>query len=134
MIRIKLAEITESVELVRAHLPTTYDRFAGLGLVKDGIYKRVEYAIENVFDICAIINTDLRLGVPGADEEIIENLVSRGVLSRDMQQKLKAMRGFRNIVVHRYGRIDDRIAFELLQRNLQDFEEFRTVIEEFLTH
>ena len=49
-----------------------------------------------------------------------------------MGEKLKAMRGFRNIVVHRYGRIDDRIAFEILKENLQDFYAFIRKIEEFL--
>jgi len=33
--------------------------------VKDGICKRIEFAIEDVFDICAIINADLDLGTPG---------------------------------------------------------------------
>jgi len=42
-----------------------------MGLIKDGIYKRVEFAVENVFDICAIINTDLVLGVPSDDEDIM---------------------------------------------------------------
>jgi len=57
----------ESVALVREHLPLSVDEFVEMGLVKDGIYKRLEYAIENVFDICAILNADLSLGVPGTD-------------------------------------------------------------------
>jgi len=38
-----------------------------------------------------------------------------------MQDKIHAMRGFRNIVVHRYGTIDDALAFSLLQENIGDF-------------
>ncbi len=64
VIRIKLQEMEESVDLVREHLPDTVNAFLDLGIVRDGIYKRIEYAIENVFDICAILNTDLKLGVP----------------------------------------------------------------------
>jgi len=101
-------------------------------LIKDGIYKRIEFAIENVFDICAIINTDLELGIPSDDKDIIENLVRNEILSEEMGEKLKAMKGFRNIVVHRYGRIDDRIAFEILKENLPDFYAFIRKIEEFL--
>jgi|GEM_PF-3766708 len=63
-IRIKLAIITDSIELVESHLPSDVEEFTKLGLVKDGIYKRVEYAIENVFDICAMINADMRFGIP----------------------------------------------------------------------
>ncbi len=102
-IRIKLQEMSESLAMVGEHLPDSVDSFEQLGIVKDGIYKRIEYAIENVFDICAILNADLHLGIPRADEDILENLIRHGVLTPEMRQNLKAMKGFRNIIVHRYG-------------------------------
>lgn len=132
LIRTKVKEIEESIGLVEEHLPGTFDEFASMGLIKDGIYKRVEFAVENVFDICAIINTDLVLGVPSDDEEIIENLVKSEILSEEMRAKLKAMRGFRNIVVHKYGKIDDKLAFTLLKENLLDFYAFIKRVEAFL--
>lgn len=92
----------------------------------------IEYAIGNVFDICAILNTDLHLGVPGADGDILEHLVQHGVISPVMQQRLKAMKGFRNIVVHRYGAINNALAFSILQEHLGDFSLFRQEIERFL--
>jgi len=73
IIRIKLATIVDSVELVTAHLPSNIEEFVNLGLVKDGIYKRIEYAIENVLDICAIINADLNLGIPESEDDIIHH-------------------------------------------------------------
>ncbi|MFO8109256.1 MAG: HepT-like ribonuclease domain-containing protein [Thermoplasmata archaeon] len=36
-----------------------------------------------------------------------------------------------NALVHRYGKIDDRIAQEILVEHLDDFYEFNEVIEEF---
>lgn len=134
IIRTKIKEMEESIRLVEEHLPDTFEEFSDLGLIKDGIYKRVEFAIENVFDICAIINTDLELGIPSEDEDIIANLVKNRILSGEMREKLKAMRGFRNIVVHRYGGIDDMIAFEILKENLLDFYAFIEGIEESLAH
>jgi len=35
-------------------------------------------------------------------------------------------------VVHRYGKIDDRIAYEILRENLGDFYDFVEMIGEFL--
>jgi uncharacterized protein YutE (UPF0331/DUF86 family) len=132
LIRIKLTEMEESVELVQRHLPGSLDPFLKLGLVKDGIYKRIEFAIEHVFDICAILNTDLRLGIPGNDEDIFDHLQMHGILSRSMRQNLKAMKGFRNIVVHRYGQIDDRLAYAILMEHINDFRLFRHEMEDFL--
>ena len=134
IIRTKIKEMEESIRLVEEHLPDTFEEFSDLGLIKDGIYKRVEFAIENVFDICAIINTDLELGIPSEDEDIIANLVKNKILSGEMREKLKAMRGFRNIVVHRYGGIDDMITFEILKGNLLDFYAFIEMTEESLAH
>ncbi len=132
IIRTKMKEIEESIRLVEEHLPESFEEFSNLGLVKDGIYKRVEFAIENVFDICAIINADLNLGIPGSDEDIVENLIKNNILSMKMKEKLKMMKGFRNILVHRYGKIDDKLAFRILKENLGDFYEFMREIEEFL--
>jgi len=131
-IRIKLQEMTESIDMVKEHLPDSVDSFRQLGIVKDGIYKRAEYAIENIFDICAILNADLQLGVPGTDENILDNLVQHGVLAPTMRQNLKAMKGFRNIVVHRYGAIDDALAFSILEEHIGDFALFRQEVEHFL--
>ncbi len=132
MIRTKMKEIEESVKSVEDEIPGEYERFKRLGLVKDGIYKRIEFAIENVFDICAVINSDLDLGVPEGDEEIVDNLVEEGVLDEMLKEKLSRMKGFRNIVVHRYGKIDDRIAYEILRENIGDFYDFVGLIGEFL--
>lgn len=123
VIRIKLQEMSESVDMVREHLPDSVESFGRLGIIKDGIYKRIEYAI---------VNADLRLGVPATDEDILENLVRHGVFGPEMRQSLKAMKGFRNIVVHRYGAIDDAIAFSILTERIGDFALFRQEVERFL--
>lgn len=91
VIRVKIKEIREGVLLVREHLPENANEFRNLGLVKDGIYKRIEFAIEDVFDICAILNTDLNLGIPGEDEDILLHLVDKGILTTIMQDKIHAI-------------------------------------------
>ena len=82
IIRIKLKDIRDSLEKVKSNLPQTLEEFLNLGLVKDGIYKKVEFMIENVLDICKIINTDLNLGLPKKDVDIIENLVRHKIISK----------------------------------------------------
>ena len=128
----KIAEVEESIDMVKKNLPGHMDGFISLGIIKDGIYKRLEYAIENVFDICHVINADLSLGVPSSEEDVIQNLKTEDILDADISNRLKNMRRFRNIVVHRYGKIDDRIAFSLLESELEDFTLFTGRIMAFL--
>ena len=47
LILAKLTQMEESVLLVKKHLPESFEAFLDMGLMKDGIYKRIEYAIEN---------------------------------------------------------------------------------------
>lgn len=128
----KIAEVEESIDMEKKNLPGHMDEFISLGIIKDGIYKRLEYAIENVFDICHVINADLSLGVPSSEEDVIQNLKTEDILDADISNRLKNMRRFRNIVVHRYGKIDDRIAFSLLESELEDFTLFTGRIMAFL--
>jgi uncharacterized protein YutE (UPF0331/DUF86 family) len=133
IIRVKITEIRECIDLVRENLPDSLEDFLQLGLIKDGIYKRMEFAIEDVFDICAILNTDFSLGIPEGDEDILDHLAGEGILNPQLLRKIRYMRGFRNIVVHRYGKIDDRLVFSLLNKHLGDFSEFIEEIESILT-
>jgi uncharacterized protein YutE (UPF0331/DUF86 family) len=132
LIRSKLADIEDSVNLVGENLPSSFEEFSELGLVKDGIYKRMEFVIENIIDICSIINSDLRLSVPESEESFVESLTNVGILTKDMAEKTRRMKGFRNIIVHRYGRIDDLLAHKILTEHMKDFYEFIESIERFL--
>jgi uncharacterized protein YutE (UPF0331/DUF86 family) len=100
-------------------------------LSRTGSINGLNLPFEDVFDICAIINTDFALGVPGEDEDILDNLIREDIISEQMREKIHAMKGFRNIVVHRYGKIDDRLAFDLLKEHLSDFSDFIDEIEKF---
>ena len=44
-------------------------------------------------------------------------------------RKITAMKAFRNILVHRYGRVDDDIVFRTLAEEMADFDQ---VIKETL--
>ena len=125
----KINEIEESITLIAENMPEEFDDFENLGLMKDGIYKRIQYAIENILDVCAIINSDLKFSSPGEEDEIITNLVKNKVITRGIAGKIKELKGFRNIIVHRYGKIDDKLAFELIKENLEDFDKIIEIIK-----
>jgi len=128
----KLAEIEESIDLVKENMPEEFEQYKKLGIVKDGIYKRLEFSIENVINICSIINSDLKLGIPAKEQDVTDNLISEGIISEKMQELIRQMKGFRNIVVHRYGKIDDHLTFAIISEHIDDFCEFDNEIRMFL--
>jgi uncharacterized protein YutE (UPF0331/DUF86 family) len=55
-------------------------------------------------------------------------LERREILSASLTGKLRRMRGFRNLLVHEYGRVDDRLVYEAVRSRLPDFEAFKQAI------
>ena len=88
----------------------------------------LQIAIKSVTDTCGLFVTGLRVGLPGEEEDLFEMLERRGTLSPSLTARLRTMRGFRNLPVHEYGRVDDRLAYEAARSRLPDFEEFREAI------
>ena len=48
-------EIEESLNLVKKHLPSGFEEFLNLGLVKDGIYKKIEFSMR-IFSISVLLS------------------------------------------------------------------------------
>ncbi len=55
-------------------------------------------------------------------------LKEAGIIDDKLMKKMQAMVGFRNIAVHDYTSIDPEILKSILAENLQDIEDFYTVI------
>ena len=89
-------------------------------------------AVECVIDVCGIIVTNKRLGLPDSEEDLFRKLEEGKVISSDLAGKLRLMRGFRNIIAHRYGSVDDELVFEILRKRPADFVDFKSEILEVL--
>ena len=92
----------------------------------------LQISIEVVIDICNIIIKELRLGLPSEEDDIFKKLEERKIISRDLCSILIKMKGFRNILVHKYENINDELVFEFLKENLEDFDKFKEEILKFI--
>lgn len=88
----------------------------------------LQIAIECVIDICALFVSGLRLGLPAEEDDLFEKLEGASVISASMRETIRSMRGFRNILVHEYGKVDDRIVYENAREGPADFENFKREI------
>lgn len=88
----------------------------------------LQVSVECVIDICGLIVIGLRLGLPAEEDDLFEKLQQAGIITSSRKESLKQMKGFRNILVHEYGHVDDMIVYEILQNNLNDFDAFKQEI------
>ena len=85
-------------------------------------------SIECVIDISSLLVIGLRLGLPAEEDDLFEKLTQAGIISLSMRETLRIMKELRNILVHEYGGVDDRIVYEVLQNRMGDFEMFKREI------
>jgi uncharacterized protein YutE (UPF0331/DUF86 family) len=88
----------------------------------------LQLLIECMIDICALMVTCLRLGLPSEEYDLFERLEQAGIISPLMKETLRKMKAFENILVHGYGRICDQLVYEILQNRLNDFVSFKREI------
>lgn len=131
-IREKMRIVQNSTEKVEQNLPETFEEFKSMDLEKDGVYKRIETAIQACYDICALIVKRENLEIPGNEESIVDLPTDEGIISNEVGGKLKDMKGFRNALAHKYGSIDDKQAYENISHGFEDFNAFLGEIDDYL--
>jgi len=127
----KLDELDMYLDELESIMPTSYEEYASSIEKKRACERLLHILIECTIDICTLVVKGLRLGLPAEEKDVFEKLGQKEIISKRMERKLKAMRGFRNILVHRYSGIDDRLVFENLKKT-NDFKDFRKEIGRLL--
>ena len=64
--------------------------------------------------------------------EMFKVLKEEEVIGKELATRLEDMARFRNLLVHRYGEVDDKRVLEIIKHNLKDIEEFEKAIEKFI--
>ena len=112
---------------LREILPSSFEGYKKIEK-RRACERLLQISIECVIDICGLVVTGLRLGLPAEEDDLFEKLEQAGIISSSRKESLKKMKAFRNILVHEYGHIDNMIVYEVLQNNLNDFEIFKREI------
>ena len=95
-----------------------------------------KYSLLEIMEACIDIANYI-ISVKGfrrAEEygEMFKVLKEEGVIGKELAIKLEDMARFRNLLVHRYGEVDNRRVLEIIKHNLKDIEEFEKEIEKFI--
>lgn len=123
----KIDELDGYLGELRQVAPATFRAYQAIEK-KRACERLLQIAIEAVIDICGLLVAGLRLGLPAEEDDLFERLAAASILSNEVIAKLRSMRGLRNILVHEYGRVDDRIVFDVIRNELGDFDAFREAV------
>lgn len=90
----------------------------------------LQLAIQAALDVASHIVSADRLGEPRSNAELFLFLQRGGWLSDNLVPKLRAMVGFRNVVVHGYDDVDLSIVRDILEHRLDDLLGFVAAIRD----
>lgn len=124
----KLRELEMYMEELNNFKPESKQQFMNNLEKRRSIERELQIMIDCVIDICFLLIKELHKGLPANEQNIFD------ILKDDLSnaKNLKKMRGFRNIIVHRYGEIDNELVYQFLQDDLEDFNIFLDDVQKII--
>lgn len=123
----RLSELESYLRELHTIEPKSFNEFQEIEK-KRACERLLQISVEALIDICHLFVTGLKLGLPAEEEDLFEKLERAEIISPPLKEKLKEMKGFRNILVHEYGEVDDKIVYQAVKTKLSDFETFKQEI------
>jgi len=91
---------------------------------QDSIILNIQRVAEASIDLAMHIIAEKSLGIPQNSRDAFELLYDNGYITKDLNSRLKAMVGFRNVAVHDYQAINLGIVQKVIEIHLNDSKEF----------
>lgn len=130
LLRQRGEEIRQATSLLARHASLTMTEFVADQTVVDAAKYRILIAIEAAISICTHLSARLAGKAPATYAQCFEELVTSGIITRELGDRLGRMARFRNLLVHVYEEVDDNRVWEILQSDLQDLDAYLSAIGE----
>ena len=96
------------------------------------VERLMQLSIQACVDIGNYIIARQELEIPEIEDNVFLILGKHGILPPSLAARIKDMLRFRNILVHDYLEIDQRIVHKILTEQLHDFDDFARAVVAWL--
>jgi uncharacterized protein YutE (UPF0331/DUF86 family) len=124
----KAGKVDGHLRRIKVKRSVTLEEFLGDLDRQESILFNLQMAIQNCIDIAAHVISDEELGVAGSINEMFYMLQENGYLTPELTEKMVTAVGFRNLVVHEYGKIDLAKIYQIAHEDVDDIEEYLRAI------
>lgn len=127
----RLLKLEQTVRKLKEIALHPWEEYRQSEALKDRAERNLQLAAQACIDIANHIVADRGFRTPQGYGDSFLVLMEEGILPPDLADKMKMIAGFRNILVHDYLIIDDKIVYNSLL-NLDDPSEFAGIIVKLL--
>lgn len=127
----KIDELNVYLAELKEIIPSDFKEYQKIEK-KRSCERLLQLEIECVIDICKMFVSGLKLGLPVEENDIFDKMLKKKILSEKAVLVLKKMRGFRNILIHEYAVVNDKLVYEKAKGCLKDFEKIKKEILAYL--
>ena len=128
----KLAKLEQYLRELAAVRPPTFQEYEQSLLHRRAVERLIQLLVDVANDINAYVLVALGQPPPDDYHEGFVRMGEIGVLPADLAERLAPSAGARNILVHEYERIDDRIVFDSVDEALRDFQAYGRAVLDYL--
>src|SRR3989344_671133 len=114
----KAAEIKKYVEELSEIAPHSFSAYASSLEKKAACERYVEKIAEALTDLAFLAIKGKKLAIPEDDIDAFRILQESGLIEPSIAQKMRNVKGMRNIIAHQYGTIDDEVIFHSVKEEL----------------
>ncbi len=127
----KLSKLREYLTELRKSTDITWEKYQADVRSKAFVERYLHLATELVLDIGNHIISFYQWREPTGYRDIFLVLSEHGIINHSEVNIYQNMASFRNMLVHRYEKIEDEVVFGIFQRDLKDFDTFILRIREW---
>lgn len=130
-IKEKLDELVLLHEELLEDLPDE-DIFYKERLTRRGVEKTIELIADTILDVVLQIISEEGYSRPADSRGAVAVLQEKKILTVPLSHQLQDLVSFRNLLVHRYGKVDQKEEYENINHNHADVLRFVKEIESYL--
>ena len=129
----KLGSLSDYLKQVAEFSSITVEEYRTDWKVQRIVERTLQMMIETCADVAGHVIADGGLRTPETYADTFRVLGENGILTADQTAVMEKMAKFRNIVVHQYEAVDAEIVVLILQRHLDDFQQFSDAVVRHLS-
>ncbi len=128
-----LSSLEENLRFLTSLAAQTQEEFKASKEASYSAAYALMICIEATSGVAAHLLASVTQSAPTGMANSFELLLQEGILSSsELVEQLAKMSRFRNLIVHRYWKVDYSLVYQILRDHLSDFRAFASQVEDYL--